>query len=47
MGAKAPAGGTLIIDLGVPPNVDPAETEIDGSEIVRAEIQFDRIEPSR
>ncbi len=30
MAATAPEGGTLIIDLGVPPNVDPIDAEIDG-----------------
>jgi glutamyl-tRNA reductase len=30
MAAAAPKGGTLIVDLGVPPNVDPADAEMDG-----------------
>jgi glutamyl-tRNA reductase len=30
MAKGAPSGGTLIIDLGVPPNVDPSDAEVDG-----------------
>ncbi len=36
--ASAPNGGTLIVDLGVPPNVDPADAERDG--IVRIGMDF-------
>jgi len=32
MAAKAPPGGRLIIDLGVPPNVDPDDAEAEGIE---------------
>lgn len=30
MASSAPDGGTLIVDLGVPPNVDPTDAEKDG-----------------
>ena len=36
--ATAPEGGTLIIDLGVPPNVDPVNAEIDS--IVRIGMDY-------
>ncbi|MBD25403.1 MAG: hypothetical protein CMG46_10430 [Candidatus Marinimicrobia bacterium] len=38
MALASPAGGTLIVDLGVPPNVDPMEAEIDG--IVRIGMDY-------
>ena len=36
--SSAPDGGTLIVDLGVPPNVDPADAERDG--IMRIGMDF-------
>ncbi len=38
MAAAAPKDGTLIIDLGVPPNVDPADADLDG--IVRIGMDY-------